>query len=133
LLKPTKIYVTEILPLIKKGLISAIAHITGGGIFENLERIIPDNFYAEIDSKKHKIPEPFLWLKSCGKISAEEMLRTFNCGLGLIIVVEKKKIEDVTKYFKKNKTKFQILGKVLRKKNESKKIKIKNFGEWNLT
>ncbi len=92
LLKPTRIYVNEILPLIKKGLISAIAHITGGGIFENLERIIPDNLYAEINSKKHKIPESFLWLKSCGRISAEEMLKTFNCGLGLIIVVEKKKI-----------------------------------------
>ena len=133
LLKPTRIYVNEILPLIKKGLISAIAHITGGGIFENLERIIPDNLYAEINSKKHKIPESFLWLKSCGRISAEEMLKTFNCGLGLIIVVEKKKFEEVIKFLKKNKTKFQILGKVLRKKNESRKIEIKNFGKWNLT
>ena len=133
LLKPTKIYVTEVLPLIKKRLVSAIAHITGGGIFENLERIIPGNLYAEINVKKYKIPEPFLWLKSKGDITSEEMIKTFNCGLGLILIVEKKKIENVTKYFNKNKIKFKILGKILRKTKESKKIEIKNFGKWNLT
>ena len=114
-------------------MVSAIAHITGGGIFENLERIIPGNLYAEINVKKYKIPEPFLWLKSKGDITSEEMIKTFNCGLGLILIVEKKKIENVTKYFNKNKIKFKILGKILRKTKESKKIEIKNFGKWNLT
>ena len=68
LIQPTKIYVKQILPLIKNNSISGISHITGGGIFENLERIIPEKMQAIVDFKNYNIPEKFLWLKNIGKI-----------------------------------------------------------------
>ena len=68
LLVPTKIYVKDLLPLIKKKLISSIAHITGGGIFENLSRIVPKHLISTIDTKIFKIPEKFIWIKEEGKI-----------------------------------------------------------------
>ena len=80
LIKPTKIYVKYVLPLVKKKKISAIAHITGGGIFENLERIIPKNFFAEVSTEEFKIPEQFLWLKKIGGISSKEF-KTFIAEL----------------------------------------------------
>ena len=94
LLKPTRIYVNDVLPLIKKKCVNTIAHITGGGIFENLPRVLPDNLCGVIDIPNFKIPDEFLWLKELGKIDNIEMLKTFNCGLGLIIIVpnEKKNI-----------------------------------------
>ena len=87
LIKPTKIYVKEILPLVKKNLVNSIAHITGGGIYENLERALPTKLMAKIDFKHFRIPEIFLWLKKLGSVDNKEMLKTFNCGIGLIIII----------------------------------------------
>ena len=104
LIEPTKIYIKYVLPLIKKKKkISAIAHITGGGIFENLERIVPRNFFAEINTEGFSIPEKFLWLKKVGGIESVEMLKTFNCGIGLILVVKAKESQCVTNFLKKKK------------------------------
>ena len=132
LIKPTKIYVKYVLPLIKKKKISAIAHITGGGIFENLERIIPKNFSVEIKTRKFEIPENFLWLKKLGNIHANEMLATFNCGIGLILAVKNKDAEEIINFFNERNIKSYVLGKIFRKTNNQKKISIKNFGEWDL-
>ena len=89
LLKPTKIYVEEILNLCKKNLIHSAANITGGGIIENVIRSIPNNLTANIDLSKIKVKKVFSWLKS-KNISDNEMLRTFNCGVGFCLFIKKK-------------------------------------------
>ncbi len=131
LLLPTKIYVDEILPLVKENLICSAAHITGGGIFENLSRAIPDKFQAEIDCHDFKIPNRFLWLKKKGDIDEKEMLQTFNCGIGMILLVKKKSLEKVKKFFCKKKIKWHLLGNI-NKKVSANKVIIKKFGSWNL-
>ena len=90
LLKPTKIYVKEILKLLDKDLIHSCAHITGGGLPGNLVRIIPQNLCANIYLNKIKIKPIFKWIKSKG-VSDFEMLKTFNCGVGFCLIVKKKK------------------------------------------
>jgi phosphoribosylformylglycinamidine cyclo-ligase len=92
LLSPTRVYVPAILALQEKIEISAIAHITGGGLPGNISRIIPPNLEARIDRGGWKQPLVFQWLEDKGDISGEEMLSTFNCGIGLILVVEKKDV-----------------------------------------
>jgi len=131
LLIPTTIYVNDILPLVNKNLVSSIAHITGGGIYENLVRAIPEGYVAEINFKKFKIPEKFLWIKKHGNISESEMLRTFNCGIGMILIINAQSIKQVQKYFEKNNIIFFDMGKIIKTKGK-KDIKINNFGIWNL-
>ena len=90
LLKPTKIYTKEIMQLSKKNLIHSAAHITGGGLIENLSRSVPKNFVINLDLSKIKVKNIFKWLKK-NNVSNNEMLRTFNCGIGFCIIVKKKK------------------------------------------
>jgi phosphoribosylformylglycinamidine cyclo-ligase len=87
LLKPTEIYVKAIKALSKVVDIKAIAHITGGGILENLPRVLPDNTRAVIDRSSWEVPEIFNWLQRAGNVTDEEMHRTFNCGLGMILCI----------------------------------------------
>tara|TARA_B100000287_G_scaffold429733_1_gene483607 strand:+ start:1283 stop:2305 length:1023 start_codon:yes stop_codon:yes gene_type:complete len=101
LLEPTKIYVKEISKLIDLKIINGCAHITGGGIKDNLSRIIPKGKCAKINLSKIKTQQVFSWLKK-NKISDKEMLKTFNCGVGFIIIINKKKFNQIKKYFKKN-------------------------------
>ncbi len=89
ILKPTKIYSKEILKLTNKNLINSAAHITGGGLIENLLRSIPQNLSLDINLSKIKILKIFKWLKS-KNISDNEMIKTFNCGVGFCIIVPKK-------------------------------------------
>lgn len=87
LLTPTEIYVKAVQALRKEVSVNAIAHITGGGIVENLPRVLPDNTQAVIDMSAWERPAVFKWLQSEGNILESEMVRTFNCGIGLIICV----------------------------------------------
>lgn len=87
LLAPTRIYVRPILALLKAMPIHGIAHITGGGLTGNIPRILPDNCDCRIDATAWPRPEIFQWLQSEGSIDDTEMLRTFNCGIGLVIIV----------------------------------------------
>ena len=87
LLAPTRIYVKSILKLLSNVSVTAIAHITGGGILENLPRVLPENLGAEIDLKSWERPPIFNWLQQHGSLTEVEMLRTFNCGIGMIIAV----------------------------------------------
>ena len=103
LIQPTKIYVKSILPLIKKKKIFAISHITGGGIYENLERIIPSGMSALINCPNFTIPDRFVWLKELANIKTKEMLKTFNCGIGLVIIIHHKNKKAVQNFFKKKK------------------------------
>ncbi len=86
-IEPTQIYVRTVLGLIKKIPIRAIAHITGGGLIENIPRVIPDSLSVEIDSSSWTLPAIFKWLQETWDIDMEEMYRTFNCGAGLVLCV----------------------------------------------
>lgn len=107
LLKPTKIYVKEVLNLCKDNLIHSAANITGGGIIENIVRSVPGNFTVNIDLSKIRTQRIFSWLKS-KNISDNEMLRTFNCGIGFCLIAEKKNYKKISKYFDKDYSPYEI-------------------------
>ncbi len=100
LLVPTKLYVKSALAAIHTGSVKALAHITGGGITENLPRVLPDNVDADIDLATWALPPVFSWLAKTAGISEREMLRTFNCGIGLIAVVAAGEADSVTAAFR---------------------------------
>ena len=124
LLLPTKIYVKEILSLVKKNLIHSSANITGGGLIENIPRSIPDGYTANIDLSKIKVLKVFKWLKS-KNVSDMEMLRTFNCGVGFCLITNKEKAKTIKKFFNKKFQPYQIgyINKSNKKINFIKKIK----------
>ena len=118
LLKPTKIYVKEVLSLIKKNLINGCANITGGGISDNIKRIIPDRLTANINLNKIKIKKIFSWLKE-NNIEDKEMLKTFNCGVGFCLIIDPKNLDKVKKFFTKDYEPY-VIGKIILGKNKMK-------------
>ena len=90
LLEPTKIYVTSIKQLLKTCDIKTLSHITGGGLLENLPRVIPSNVQVVIDTRSWTLPLVFEWLQKEGNIESREMYRTFNCGVGMVVCVSEK-------------------------------------------
>lgn len=86
LIEPTRIYVSSILNALKTEQIKGLAHITGGGIIENIPRILPEHLAAEIDLKSWPRSELFQWLQANGNVDEEEMLRVFNCGIGMVVI-----------------------------------------------
>jgi phosphoribosylformylglycinamidine cyclo-ligase len=87
LLEPTRIYVRALLPLVQDGRINGLAHITGGGLLENIPRVLPENCHAMIEAHRWRLPPIFTLLQEGGHIACDEMARTFNCGVGMAIVV----------------------------------------------
>jgi len=88
LLEPTKIYVRGLLPLAQQGMIKGLAHITGGGLLENIPRVLPENCHAAVDAGRWEMPAIFAVLQQGGRVSPEEMVRTFNCGIGMVVIVD---------------------------------------------
>ena len=125
LLQPTKIYSKEILKLSEKRLIHAAAHITGGGLIENILRSIPQQLNLNIELDKIKIPKIFKWLKS-KNIPDQEMLRTFNCGVGFCIIVDKKNVSKIKKMFTKKDEPYEI-GYISKNKD---KVNLINSLKW---
>jgi len=125
LIKPTKIYVEEILKLIDKDLLNGCANITGGGLAENVKRIIPDGLCAEINLKKINPLKIFHWLKK-NNINDKEMLKTFNCGVGFCLIINPKNLNNVIKYFSKD-YKPYVIGKIIK---GQKKIKLNEKISW---
>ena len=125
LLKPTKIYVDPILKLAQKNLIHASANITGGGIVDNISRSIPNKLTANIDLSRIRVSKIFKWIKR-KNISDNEMLKTFNCGVGFCLIVEKSKINNIKKFFEKKFKPYEI-GFISK---SAKKIKLFNKVKW---
>ena len=125
LIKPTKIYVKEIIKLIDKNLINGCANITGGGIEDNIKRVVPNNLCANINLDKVKTQKIFRWFKHTG-VSNREMLKTFNCGVGFCIIINKKNLNKVKLIFD---TKFKpyVIGKISINK---KKINLSGKINW---
>ena len=125
LLKPTKIYVKEIMNLIKNKLINGCANITGGGLSDNIARVIPDKLSANINLNQIKTSKIFNWLKKNG-ISDKEMLKTFNCGVGFCLIIDSKNIKKINKFFSKE-YKPYVIGKISDGKN---KVKLNGSINW---
>lgn len=102
LLEPTKIYVKSILNLIKSVNVKALSHITGGGLIENIPRVLPGNTCAQIDKKSWKMPHIFSWLQEKGNVELNEMHRTFNCGVGMVVVVASSDLNDALALLKES-------------------------------
>ena len=96
LMAPTKIYVKSLLPEIRSGRIKALAHITGGGLLENIPRVLPEGLHAHVDAGLWPQPRLMAFLQAQGNIEPEEMARTFNCGIGMALVVDEADVETVT-------------------------------------
>ncbi len=118
LLKPTKIYVKEILPLIKKFNIKGIAHVTGGAFYEKVTKIIPAGKCLFIDKASWKVPSIFKMIQDRGNVDEKEMYRTFNMGIGLVLVVDKKEELLIKKHLSKQKIKFYEIGSVIKGKRK---------------
>ena len=114
LLTPTRIY-TCILKLLKTNILKAAAHITGGGIIDNLPRVLPDDVKENINTESWEWGEVFDWLSKTGNISKKEMLRTFNCGIGMILVISPDKLEILDNLMKEIKEKYVIIGNIDKK------------------
>lgn len=93
LIEPTRIYVKSLLPAIGKGLVNALAHVTGGGLLENIPRVLPDGTHAVVDADAWAQPALMAFLQGQGNIEPEEMARTFNCGIGMVVVVSPDKAD----------------------------------------
>ena len=118
LIRPTKIYVKEILNLVNRKLIHSCANITGGGLSDNIQRVIPDRYCAEINLDKIKPLKIFRWLKE-KNISDDEMLSTFNCGVGFCLIIDPKNLSNIYKFFSKS-YKPYVIGKIIKNKNKVK-------------
>jgi phosphoribosylaminoimidazole (AIR) synthetase len=120
LLEPTLIYVNLILELYKKNLIKSCAHITGGGVIENLPRVLDSKFQAQINLNNWELSNLYKWLLSCG-IKQAELLKTFNAGYGMTLIANKKDIKKIEKIIDRHKFKSSMLGNIALKKSASDK------------
>ena len=96
LLKPTRIYVRSLLPLVRAGAVRALAHITGGGLLENIPRVLPDGMHARVDADAWEQTRLMAWVQASGNIEPEEMARTFNCGVGMAVIVAPERADEVS-------------------------------------
>ena len=116
LLKPTHLYTSMVNDVVKKNIkVSGIANITGGGITENIPRIIPKHLAADIDLNSWKFPKAFQWLQEKGKISNEDMLRIFNCGIGLAVILPLSEVKSLENLASKYKFKTHRIGKIVKR------------------
>ncbi len=109
ILAPTRLYVKPILAALKQFTIKGMAHITGGGITENVPRILPDNTVANINTDSWSLPKLFQWLQQAGQVQMQEMYRTFNCGIGMVIIVDAKEATTIQQFLQQQgETVYQI-------------------------
>lgn len=113
LLTPTKIYVKSCLKAIKTGKVKALSHITGGGLTENLPRVLSQNVTPQIDYNSWQRPEIFNHLQKLGNVNEEEMHRTFNCGIGMVLVVDSQGVDEVLDILQQSGEEASIIGKLI--------------------
>lgn len=113
LLAPTRIYIKPLLSLIRKFDVHAMAHITGGGLLENLPRVLPDSFSAEIDTSSWSWPPVFDWLQQRGDLALQEMYRTFNCGIGMVVCISSEHCAAAIRQLKQAGEKPFVIGRVV--------------------
>ncbi|XP_007939464.1 trifunctional purine biosynthetic protein adenosine-3 [Orycteropus afer afer] len=129
LLTPTRIYSQTLLPVLRSGHVKAFAHITGGGLLENIPRVLPHKFGVDLDARAWKIPRIFSWLQQEGHLSEEEMARTFNCGIGAALVVPKDLTEQILRDIQHHKEAAWVIGSVVACAAESPRVKVRHLVE----
>lgn len=128
LLTPTRIYVLPLLSVIQKKLITGLSHITGGGLTENIPRMLPKHLAAEVDISAWELPAVFKWLKKNGNVSGTEMGRTFNTGVGMVAVVPKEHAETVVRELEAAGEKVYTIGRLVKREGEG--CVLKNLESW---
>ncbi|WP_118800802.1 phosphoribosylformylglycinamidine cyclo-ligase [Haemophilus haemolyticus] len=123
-LAPTKIYVKSVLALIKQADVHAIAHLTGGGFWENIPRVLPKNTKAVIDEKSWKWPSVFNWLQEKGNINTYEMYRTFNCGVGMVIALPQEQVETALAILKQAGENAWLIGHIEHAEDDAEQVVI---------
>ena len=124
LMKPTKIYVESILSLIEKVNVNAMAHITGGGIMENIPRILPNHLSAKINKNSWKLPSLFQWLKDEANLDDAELYRTFNCGIGMTIIVDEKDAQEASNILREFGEEVYIIGSIKKLNKDENQVEI---------
>ena len=114
LLKPTHLYPAPVLELIKKTHVKGMAHITGGGLTENIPRILKSGLIANVNLSSWKFPKAFQWLQEKGKISEADMLRIFNCGIGMVCILDKAEISKAIKILSSHKLRTFEIGSIIK-------------------
>ena len=122
LLAPTRIYVSSILEVLKTIPLHALAHITGGGLLENIPRVLPENTQAVLNEENCQLPPVFEWLQKNGNIEMNEMYRTFNCGIGMAVIVAEEDADNTIKAFNEAGEKAWRLGEIARSSGEANVI-----------
>ena len=123
-LAPTKIYVKSVLALIKQADVHAVAHLTGGGFWENIPRVLPKNTKAVIDEKSWKWPSVFNWLQEKGNIDTYEMYRTFNCGVGMVIALPQEQVETALAILKQAGENAWLIGHIEHAEDDAEQVVI---------
>lgn len=119
LLEPTRIYVKSILALMKAVQVKALSHITGGGLLENIPRVLPENCCAQLQRNSWQVPEVFQWLQQQGQIADREMWRTFNCGVGMVICVVPEQVETALACLQTHGENAWVIGQIVDKTGEA--------------
>jgi phosphoribosylamine--glycine ligase/phosphoribosylformylglycinamidine cyclo-ligase len=126
LLEPTSIYVSQVLPLVKAGLVKGIAHITGGGFLENIPRILPNGLGCYIDVATWPLSPVFKFLMHRGHVESLEMARTFNNGIGMIIIAEPHTVEPTLEILRRGKANVYKIGEVTSRPG----VELRNLDTW---
>lgn len=128
LLEPTKIYIKTLLPAVRKGLLKGLSHITGGGFVENIPRVLPSGTGCYIDVGAWELPQVFKWLAKEGRVQPLEMARTFNNGIGMILIVHPDKVDETTRVIRASGEKVYRIGEVI----TGEGVEMRNLGAWTL-
>jgi phosphoribosylformylglycinamidine cyclo-ligase len=122
LLEPTRIYVKSTLAAIAAGGVHGMAHITGGGLLKNIPRVLPEGLGADIDAAAWKLPEVVRWLAKAGGIAQNEMARTFNCGIGMVVIVDEARADTLCRTLMKYREHVTPIGRVVKREDSSVEI-----------
>ncbi|XP_069492373.1 trifunctional purine biosynthetic protein adenosine-3-like isoform X1 [Ambystoma mexicanum] len=126
LLNPAKVYSASLLPVLRSAGVKACTHVTGGGLLENISRVLPESFGVVLDAHCWKIPEIFCWIQKHGDFSEEEMAQSFNCGIGAIMIIQKEMAEQVLKDVQKREEAW-LIGSVVGRQTDSRQIEVYNL------
>ena len=128
LLVPTRIYVKSCLAAIRSGGVKALAHITGGGLLENIPRVLPDGLGVTLDARAWPLPPVFSWLRTAGGVAPKEMLRTFNCGVGMVVIVSATEAQRLEALFRDAGEDVHAIGRVVAADGDEE-VRVDNLDE----
>ncbi|MDO8606803.1 MAG: phosphoribosylformylglycinamidine cyclo-ligase [Phaeospirillum sp.] len=130
LLDPTRIYVKSCLAAVRAGTLKALAHITGGGLIENVPRVLPEGVVAEIDGSAWTLPPVFRWLAKEGGVAAHEMARTFNCGIGMVVVASAANAAEAERILRDGGETVYRIGRIRTRQGDEAQSQVLNQGGW---